>query len=108
MNSLPALYRAHLDSLVEHARIILARSQHDALLIHSGEPIMAFLDDHAYPLKLIHCLKHGYRLQKRLIVGCGSMVRLVQRSIFTRRQIIGTRSIRCQIPIGVGSLISSQ
>ncbi|WP_241622470.1 Xaa-Pro dipeptidase [Rosenbergiella australiborealis] len=52
MNSLPALYRAHLDSLIEHARIILARSKRDALLVHSGELITAFQDDHAYPFKV--------------------------------------------------------
>ncbi|WP_241586834.1 Xaa-Pro dipeptidase [Rosenbergiella epipactidis] len=52
MNSLPALYRAHIESLIAHARIILARSQRDALLIHSGELITAFQDDHAYPFKV--------------------------------------------------------
>ncbi len=52
MNSLTALYRDHLDYLLQHARTVLAQHQCEALLIHSGELLTVFQDDHAYPYKV--------------------------------------------------------
>ncbi len=51
MESFSHLYQDHLETLSKRARDILGRLQLDALLIHSGEPITAFLDDHDYPFK---------------------------------------------------------
>jgi Xaa-Pro dipeptidase len=51
MESLSSLYQEHLATLQKRTREILARQQVDALLIHSGEPLTAFLDDQDYPFK---------------------------------------------------------
>src|SRR5471030_1944420 len=52
MESLTTLYKEHIATLQSRAREILQRSQLDALLIHSGELITTFLDDHSYPFKV--------------------------------------------------------
>lgn len=52
MESLAALYKNHIVTLQERTRDVLSRSKLDALLIHSGELMTVFLDDHAYPFKV--------------------------------------------------------
>lgn len=52
MISLQVLYRDHLEHLLQQARTLLAQCQRDALLIHSGELLTVFQDDHAYPFKV--------------------------------------------------------
>ncbi|TKI07123.1 Xaa-Pro dipeptidase [Martelella alba] len=52
MESLSSLYRDHLETLQKRTREILGRQRLDALLIHSGEPITAFLDDQDYPFRV--------------------------------------------------------
>lgn len=52
MESLAALYKNHIVTLQERTRDVLARFKLDALLIHSGELMNVFLDDHAYPFKV--------------------------------------------------------
>ncbi|KAA8997260.1 Xaa-Pro dipeptidase [Affinibrenneria salicis] len=52
METLASLYPQHLAVLQERARTALARHQLDALLIHSGEPLRVFLDDHDYPFRV--------------------------------------------------------
>jgi len=52
MESLTTLYKEHIATLQQRAREILQRNQLDALLIHSGELITTFLDDHSYPFKV--------------------------------------------------------
>jgi len=52
MESLAALYNSHIATLQQRTRDVLARSDLDALLIHSGELVNVFLDDHAYPFKV--------------------------------------------------------
>lgn len=52
MDSLATLYKNHLDTLQARTREVLARHSLDALLIHSGELINVFLDDHSYPFKV--------------------------------------------------------
>ncbi|MDT9091165.1 hypothetical protein, partial [Acinetobacter baumannii] len=46
MESLAALYKNHIVTLQERTRKVLDRFKLDALLIHSGELINVFLDDH--------------------------------------------------------------
>lgn len=52
MDALNTLYKHHLATLQQRAQQVLARSQHDALLIHSGELLTVHLDDHHYPFKV--------------------------------------------------------
>lgn len=52
MDNLTTQYKNHLDTLQARTRDVLARHQLDALLIHSGELINVFLDDHPYPFKV--------------------------------------------------------
>lgn len=52
MDSLVTLYQDHLKTLQSRAQQVLARAQKDALLIHSGELLTVFLDDHDYPFKV--------------------------------------------------------
>ncbi|MFE8045889.1 Xaa-Pro dipeptidase [Brenneria goodwinii] len=52
MEKLASLYHHHLATLQQRTQIILARHQLDALLIHSGELLTVFLDDHDYPFKV--------------------------------------------------------
>lgn len=52
MESLSSLYQDHLATLQQLTREILQRQQLDGLLIHAGEPIGRFLDDHDYPFKV--------------------------------------------------------
>jgi Xaa-Pro dipeptidase len=47
MDSLATLYKNHIETLQERTRDVLARFKLDALLIHSGELMNVFLDDHA-------------------------------------------------------------
>ncbi|WP_340617656.1 Xaa-Pro dipeptidase [Xenorhabdus entomophaga] len=51
MEKLAPLYHEHIKTLQKRTREILARTQLDALLIHSGESLRVFLDDHDYPFK---------------------------------------------------------
>ena len=51
MNSLNELYKTHLATLQHRAQQVLAANHLDALLIHSGELLSVFLDDHHYPFK---------------------------------------------------------
>lgn len=50
-STLAALYPAHLDELQRRTSRALAASGFDALLIHSGEPPLIFLDDHHLPYR---------------------------------------------------------
>lgn len=52
MESLVALYQRHIKTLQTRAQEVLSRFQLDALLIHSGELLTVFLDDHIYPFKV--------------------------------------------------------
>lgn len=52
MESLVTLYQDHLKTLQARAQQVLARSKLDAMLIHSGELMTVFLDDHSYPFKV--------------------------------------------------------
>ncbi|MGL5343329.1 MAG: Xaa-Pro dipeptidase [Plesiomonas sp.] len=45
-------YRAHIAELQARTRTVLERHQLRGLLIHSGEPIYAFLDDNTYPFRV--------------------------------------------------------
>ncbi|PWC19749.1 Xaa-Pro dipeptidase [Brenneria corticis] len=52
MEKLASLYHHHLVTLQQRAQAVLERHQLDALLIHSGELLTVFLDDHDYPFKV--------------------------------------------------------
>ncbi|WP_224554135.1 Xaa-Pro dipeptidase [Pectobacterium versatile] len=52
MEKLASLYHHHLATLQTRAQAVLARHQLDALLIHSGELLTVFLDDHDYLFKV--------------------------------------------------------
>lgn len=52
MESLSTLYKEHIAVLQARAQEILQRNQLDALLIHSGELQITFLDDYSYPFKV--------------------------------------------------------
>lgn len=52
MDSLKELYRTHINTLQQRAQQVLARCKLDAMLIHSGELLTVFLDDHSYPFKV--------------------------------------------------------
>ena len=52
MESLSTLYKEHIAVLQARAQEILQRNQLDALLIHSGELQVSFLDDYSYPFKV--------------------------------------------------------
>ncbi len=52
MESLSELYREHIKTLQQRAQQVLARHNLDAMLIHSGELLTVFLDDHNYPFKV--------------------------------------------------------
>ena len=52
MESLGALYQDHIKTLQARAQQVLARFELDAMLIHSGELLTVFLDDHDYPFKV--------------------------------------------------------
>lgn len=51
-------YNNHIAVLQERTAKILQRQALDALIIHSGQLRMAFLDDHAYPFKVNPHFKH--------------------------------------------------
>ena len=51
-------YKNHIAVLQEKTATILQRQSLDALIIHSGQLRMAFLDDHAYPFKVNPHFKH--------------------------------------------------
>ncbi|MDN6109872.1 MAG: Xaa-Pro dipeptidase, partial [Enterobacterales bacterium] len=52
METLASLYSEHMETLQQRTREVLARSQLDGLLIHSGELLSLFLDDRDYPFKV--------------------------------------------------------
>jgi len=52
MESLVSLYQEHIETLQTRAQQVLARFKQDAMLIHSGELLTVFLDDHDYPFKV--------------------------------------------------------
>ncbi|MBP2169246.1 Xaa-Pro dipeptidase [Erwinia toletana] len=52
MDSLVTLYKDHISVLQQRAQQLLARFKLDAMLIHSGELLTVFLDDHSYPFKV--------------------------------------------------------
>jgi len=52
MDSLVTLYKDHISVLQQRAQQVLARFKLDAMLIHSGELLTVFLDDHSYPFKV--------------------------------------------------------
>lgn len=52
MESLVNLFKDHIDTLQARAQQVLARAKLDAMLIHSGELLTVFLDDHTYPFKV--------------------------------------------------------
>ncbi len=71
MESLAALYKNHIVTLQERTRDVLARFQTDTLLIHSGELVNVFLDDHPYPFKVNPQLQSAGCLRLRcLTAGC--------------------------------------
>ena len=52
MDSLKTLYQTHIAMLQQRAQQVLTRNKLDAMLIHSGELLTVFLDDHDYPFKV--------------------------------------------------------
>ena len=52
MDSMKTLYQTHIATLQQRAQQVLARNKLDAMLIHSGELLTVFLDDHDYPFKV--------------------------------------------------------
>lgn len=70
MESLAGLYKNHIVTLQERTRDVLARFKLDALLIHSGELVNVFLDDHPYPFKVNPQFKAWYRLRRFRTAGC--------------------------------------
>lgn len=52
MESLVTLYQEHVKTLQQRAQQVLARHNLDAMLIHSGELLTVFLDDHTYPFQV--------------------------------------------------------
>ncbi|WJY14834.1 Xaa-Pro dipeptidase [Pectobacteriaceae bacterium CE90] len=52
METMTSLYQQHLVTLQQRTQAVLARHNLDALLIHSGELLTVFLDDHDYPFKV--------------------------------------------------------
>ncbi|MTD29309.1 Xaa-Pro dipeptidase [Erwinia sorbitola] len=52
MESLVTLYQQHVKTLQQRAQQVLARHNLDGMLIHSGELLTVFLDDHTYPFKV--------------------------------------------------------
>lgn len=52
MEKFTTLYLSHLSVLQHRAREALLKSNLDALLIHSGEPVGIFMDDRDYPFKV--------------------------------------------------------
>lgn len=52
MTTLTTLYPAHIDELQQRASMALSRENLDTLVIHSGQDIKTFLDDHNYPFKV--------------------------------------------------------
>jgi len=53
-----SLYQDHIATLQQRSATILERQNLDALIIHSGQLKMAFLDDHSYPFKANPHFKH--------------------------------------------------
>jgi len=51
-------YQSHIKVLQERTAKILKEQSIDALIIHSGQLKMTFLDDHAYPFKVNPHFKH--------------------------------------------------
>lgn len=52
MDKLAVLYSEHINTLQQRTQQVLQRSELDAVLIHSGEPLRIFLDDSDYPFKV--------------------------------------------------------
>lgn len=52
MEQLQTLFSQHIDELNARAKVIMARENIDALIIHSGQPHRQFLDDLDYPFKV--------------------------------------------------------
>lgn len=52
VETLVNLYHDHIKVLQTRAQQVLARFELDAMLIHSGELLTVFLDDHTYPFKV--------------------------------------------------------
>lgn len=52
MEKLASLFHQHLATMQQHAQNVLTQHHLDAVLIHSGEPLMRFLDDQEYPFKV--------------------------------------------------------
>lgn len=52
MEPLVSLYQEHIETLQTRTQQVLARFKQDAMLIHSGELLTVFLDDHDYPFKV--------------------------------------------------------
>ena len=52
MDTLVTLYKEHIATLQQRAQQVLARFKLDGMLIHSGELLTVFLDDHDYPFKV--------------------------------------------------------
>lgn len=52
MEKLAPLFHQHLATMQQHAQNVLTQHQLDAVLIHSGEPLVRFLDDQEYPFKV--------------------------------------------------------
>ncbi len=58
MSTLTTLYPAHIDELQQRATTALTRENLDTIVIHSGQDIKVFLDDHNYPFKTNPHFKH--------------------------------------------------
>jgi len=52
MDQLERLYSAHIERLQQHTGQALQQVGAEALLIHSGTPVLQFLDDQCYPFKV--------------------------------------------------------
>ncbi|WP_440877399.1 Xaa-Pro dipeptidase [Thalassotalea sp. PLHSN55] len=52
MTTLTTLYPAHIAELQQRASMALSRENLDTIVIHSGQDIRVFLDDHNYPFKV--------------------------------------------------------
>lgn len=96
MESLAALYKNHIVTLQERTRDALARFKLDALLIHSGELVNVFLDDHPYPFKVNPQFKAWVPVTQVPTAGCWWMALISLSCGSTCRWITGTTLSRCR------------
>ena len=51
-------YSHHVEQLQQRTKQALSRENIEGIVIHSGQEVKAFLDDHAYPFKVNPHFKH--------------------------------------------------